>query len=277
MRLNLCVMVDTEGLRQKYSPDGSPLRELQLRLLDEVLLLDKICKENGLTYFITGGSALGAVRHQGFIPWDDDMDIALYEDDYKKLVKILLATDSDQFVLHCRKTDFNYTFGFPKYRAKEGNLLGCFPPRGKLYKYKGYGIDVFCVAKHSYFRAWTCAKARAALLNWMYRIKNDKLRRVVTKFNWFVYDCIQPLTLPLDLFRKKGEMHYGLGRGTPYHDMRYSEVFPVKYVPFEGVELPVPGDADAFLTRIFGNYMELPSEEQIKKDVHTKDFLLGNP
>ena len=265
--------VDTSKLRQKYSPDGSPLRELQLLLFEEVKFLDKICKENGLTYFLTGGSALGAVRHQGFIPWDDDMDIALFEDDYKKLVKILLETESDQYVLHCRKTDFNYTFGFPKYRAKEGNFLGCFPPRGILYKYKGYGIDVFCVSKHSYVRSWLCAKARAALLNGMYRIKNEKARRVVTKINWLIYDCFQPLTWPLDIFKKKDEMHYDLGKGVPYHHMRYSEVFPVKYVPFEGAELPIPGNADAFLTRIYGDYMQLPSEEQIKKDVHTKDFI----
>ena len=202
------------------------------------------------------------------------MDIALFEDDYRKLVKILLEMESDQFVLHCRKTDFNYTFGFPKYRAKEGNLLGCFPPRGILYKYKGYGIDIFCVSRHSYPRAWLCAKARAALLNEMYRFKNERFRRVMTKIGWFLYDCFQPLTFPLDLFRKKGEMHYDLGKGVPYHDMRYSEVFPVKYVPFEGIELAVPGDADAFLTRIFGDYMQLPSEEQIIKDVHTKDLIL---
>ena len=269
-------MIDTEGLKQKYSPEGSPLRDLQLLLLEEVQVLDRICKEHGLTYFLTGGSALGAVRHQGFIPWDDDVDIALYENDYKKLIKILLETESDKFVLHCRKTDFNYTFGFPKYRAKEGNLLGCFPARGILYKYKGYGIDIFCVSSHSYFRALACAKARAALLNWMYKLKNDKVRKIVTKINWFIYDCFQPLTFPLDVFRKKGEMHYGLGKGTPYHDMRFSEVFPVKKVPFEGVELPIPGDADAFLTRIFGDYMTLPSEEQIKKDVHSKDFLQQN-
>lgn len=266
-------MIDTEALRQKYSPEGSPLRDLQMLLLNEVMLLDGICKENGLSYFLTGGSALGAVRHQGFIPWDDDMDIALFEDDYKKLVRILLETKSDTFVLHCRKTDFNYTFGFPKYRAKKGELLGCFPPRGKLYKYKGYGIDVFCVSKHSYARAWLCAKMRAALLNGMYRIKNERLRRLVTKVNWGIYDVLQPLTLPLDLLRKKDEMHYDLGRGTPYHNMRYSEVFPVKYVPFENVELPVPGNADAFLSRIFGNYMELPSEEQIMRDVHSKELI----
>ncbi len=266
-------MIDTIQLRQKYSPDGSPLRNLQMSLLDLLLVLDGICKEHGLTYFLMGGSALGAVRHQGFIPWDDDVDIALYEDDYKKLVKILLETESDKYVLHCRKTDFNYTFGFPKYRLKEGNLLGCFPPRGVLYKYKGYGIDIFCVSKHSYPRVWLCAKARAALLNWMYRLKHDKVRRIVTKFNWFVYDSIEILSFPLDLFKKKDEMHYALGKGTYKFDMRFSEVFPVIYVPFEGVMMPVPGNADAFLTRIYGDYMKLPSDEQIMKDIHIKDFI----
>lgn len=266
-------MIGTEQLRQKYSPDGSPLRNLQMSLLDLLMVLDGICKEHGLTYFLMGGSALGAVRHQGFIPWDDDVDIALYEDDYKILVKILLETESDKYVLHCRKTDFNYTFGFPKYRLKEGNLLGCFPPRGILYKYKGYGIDIFCVSKHSYPRVWLCAKARAALLNWMYRLKNDVVRRIVTKFNWIVYDSIEILSFPLDLFKKKDEMHYALGKGTYKFDMRYSEVFPVKNIPFEGVTMPVPGNADAFLTRIYGDYMKLPSEEQIMKDIHIKDLI----
>lgn len=269
-------MIDTETLRKKYSPDGSSLRETQLRLLEEMIVIDGICKEHGLTYFLIAGSALGAMRHQGFIPWDDDIDIALYKDDYKKLKKILLEKESDQYVLHCRETDFNYIFGFPKYRAKEGDFLGCFPARGILYKYKGYGIDIFCISKHSFPRAWFCAKARAALLNWMYRLKNDKVRFVVTKINWFIYDCIQPLTYPLDLLRKKDELHYELGSGTPYVEMRYSEIFPVKDLAFEGVKLSVPGNTDAYLTRIFGNYMELPTEEQIRNNIHNKDFLPEN-
>lgn len=269
-------MIDTDKLKQKYSPEGSPLRNLQHSLLDLLLILDGICKENGLVYFLMGGSALGAVRHLGFIPWDDDVDIALYEDDYNKLVKILLETQSEEYVLHCRKTDFNYTFGFPKYRRKEGEFLGCFPPRGVLYKYKGYGVDIFCVSKHSYPRVWLCAKVRAALLNWMYRLKNDKLRCMVTKFNWFVYDCFQPLTFPLDVFRKDDELHYALGKGWYKFEMRYSEIFPIKIVPFEGFSLPIPGNADAFLSRLYGDYMTLPSEEQIRKDIHTKEYLPEN-
>ena len=92
-------MIDTVGLRKKYSPEGSSLRKHQLLLLEEMQVLDRICKEQGLTYFLTDGSALGAVRHQGFIPWDDDIDIALFEDDYNQLVRILLETESDKYIL----------------------------------------------------------------------------------------------------------------------------------------------------------------------------------
>ena len=101
-------MVDTEGLKRKYAPEGSALRDLQMKMLQEVLYLDRICKENHLTYFLTGGSALGAIRHHGFIPWDDDMDIALPRKDYLKLIGILHKLDSEQYVLHDRFSDFNY-------------------------------------------------------------------------------------------------------------------------------------------------------------------------
>ena len=105
-------MVDTEALRKKYSPEGSPLRELQLKMVEEVVFLDKICKENGLTYYLSSGTALGAARHQGFIPWDDDLDIALPEKDYRKLVAILHKLDSDRYVLHDRHSDFNISMVF---------------------------------------------------------------------------------------------------------------------------------------------------------------------
>ena len=150
-------MVDTEKLKEKYSPEGSALRGLQREMLDELLVLDKVCKENGLTYYLSSGTALGAVRHQAFIPWDDDLDIALPEKDYHKLVAILSRFESDEYVLHDRHSDFNYINGFPKFRRKEGTMLGSFPQRGKLYKYKGSGVDIFCVARNSHARDFVCA------------------------------------------------------------------------------------------------------------------------
>ena len=266
-------MVDTEALRRKYAPDGSPLRELQLKMLEEVLLLDKICKENCLIYYLSSGTALGAVRHQGFIPWDDDLDIALPEKDYKKLVAILRQYESDEYVLQDRCSDFNYINGFPKFRAKEGTLLGSFPARGKLYKYKGVGVDIFCVSKNSYARAFVCAKLRVALLHYLYKIKNDGLRKMVTRVQWVVYQCLVPLTCPLNLFRKKGEMHYGLGQGYAHHYFWENELFPVGETMFESAMFPIPHDADAYLTHVYGDWRQLPSEEDILNTIHNQELI----
>ena len=269
-------MVDTEKLKEKYSPEGSALRNLQHEMLDELLVLDKICKDNGLTYYLSSGTALGAVRHQAFIPWDDDLDIALPNSDYKKLIAILQCYESDVYVLQDRHSDFNYINGFPKFRKKEGNLLGAFPQRGKLYKYKGVGVDIFCVSKNSYARAFVCAKLRVVLLHYLYKIKNDGLRRLVTRVQWFVYQCLVPLTWPLNLFRKKGEMHYGLGQGYAHHYFWENELFPVGETMFESALFPIPHNADAYLTHIYGDWRQLPSEEDILNTIHNQELISSN-
>ena len=267
-------MIDTEQLKQRYAPEGSYLRECQKKMLDEVILLDSICKENGLTYFISGGSALGAVRHHGFIPWDDDMDIVLPKRDFKKLVAILHDLKSDRYILHDRYSDFNYVHVFPKFREKEGHLLGSCPQRGKLYCFKGVGVDIFSAEGNSYLRAFVCGKLRVALLHYTYLIKNDSIRRFVTKAQWAVFRCLVPLTWPLNAFKKKGELHYGLGQGLPQHAMKEEELFPVAYMDFEGISLPVPGNQDAYLTRLYGNWRQVPSEEEILKTIHNKELLV---
>ena len=266
-------MVDTEKLKQKYSPEGSALREYQLRMVKEVLFLDKVCKNHGLTYFLSGGSALGAVRHHGFIPWDDDMDIALPSEDFKRLVKILHETDAGPYVLQDRHTDFNYVHEFPKFREKEGNMLGSCPPRGRLYKYKGVGVDIFSIEKNSYLRSLVCGKLRVYLLHYTYLIKNAWLRKWVTKLQWIVFRCLVPLTWPLNVFRKKGELHYGLGQGLPKHIMWEQDLFPVSEVPFESAVLPVPRNQDAYLTCLYGNWRQVPSDEEIKNTIHNKDLI----
>ncbi len=202
------------------------------------------------------------------------MDIALPKKDFDKLVKILHQLKSDRYVLHDRHTDFNYINGFPKFREKEGNLLGAFPKRGALYRYKGVGVDIFCVEENSFVRAFVCAKMRVALLHLLYKIKNDRLRKIVTRVNWGIYQCLVPLTWPLNIFHRKGEIHYGLGQGFYKHYMWAPEVFPVKLTDFESSQLPVPNNADAFLTNIYGNWRQVPSEEEIAKTVHNRELIV---
>lgn len=72
-------------LRAKYNPDGSNLRKAQLRMFDMLVAFDKICKEHNLRYWLAAGTLIGAARHGGFIPWDDDLDVNMPREDANKL------------------------------------------------------------------------------------------------------------------------------------------------------------------------------------------------
>ena len=73
----------------KYNPEGSILRRAQLRELEILIEVDKICRKHNIEYFLDWGTLLGAVRHGGFIPWDDDIDISVRRKDYSRLCKVL--------------------------------------------------------------------------------------------------------------------------------------------------------------------------------------------
>ena len=79
----------TQALREKYNPDGSALRRDQLALLDMLCFVADICRQNGIQWWLSSGTLLGAARHKGFIPWDDDIDIAMPRKDYNVLLEIL--------------------------------------------------------------------------------------------------------------------------------------------------------------------------------------------
>ena len=105
-----------EELRARFNPEGSLLRRQQLVMLEMAKVLDRICKKHNIPYFLYAGSLLGAIRHDGFIPWDDDFDVALLRKDYHRLLKILPDELPSNIVLQSNDTDKNY--------------------RGKVYKEK---------------------------------------------------------------------------------------------------------------------------------------------
>ena len=76
-----------EDLRQRYNPDGSSLRKAQLRMVEILKEVDKICRRHNIPYYLEGGTLLGAIRHHGFIPWDDDADIMLTRKEWNELKK----------------------------------------------------------------------------------------------------------------------------------------------------------------------------------------------
>ena len=99
-------------------------RNLQLKILEMVKYLDQFCKENNIEYYIIYGSCLGAVRHKGFIPWDDDFDIGMTLENYNKFVDLCKTKlDTNKYFLQTLDTDPNYYLSFAKLRDINTTLI----------------------------------------------------------------------------------------------------------------------------------------------------------
>lgn len=127
-------------------PDAkNELRKLQLQEFEILCEFKRICEKHNLTYYITAGSLLGAVRHGGFIPWDDDIDVAMPIKDFKRFSKICRSELSDQYFFQDCKSDRFYPFRFAKIR-KNGTIV-LDPFLEKLNIHKGLYIDIFPLEK----------------------------------------------------------------------------------------------------------------------------------
>ena len=102
-------------MEKVYNPQGSPLREHQLRLLELLREWDRLCKENGITWWLDGGTLLGAMRHGGFIPWDDDLDVCILWKDVPRIRKILGEKAPAPFAFVDRKGTPGYTRLWPRF------------------------------------------------------------------------------------------------------------------------------------------------------------------
>ena len=102
-------------LKEKYNPEGSILRQIQLGALDALVEFDSVCKKNNIQYWLDSGTLLGAIRHGGFIPWDDDIDVCVLMRDYKRLLKCLKKELKGNYKLHNgRKDNTNNAVNHPE-------------------------------------------------------------------------------------------------------------------------------------------------------------------
>lgn len=251
------------ALRQKFNPDGSPLRNLQLRLLEMLKYIDRVCRENDIHYWISSGTALGAVRHGGFIPWDDDADIEMLKPDYKKLIKVLKSKPNKRFVLQDHSTDIEYSGVVGKLRDTQSAVLE-YTPGEEYYKHKGVFIDLFCIEpSNSPKFNFISHKIQVCGLYYLGKIKNRFIRHSLIRFNRFwICGLLFPTMSFIGRIGNKERLRHVIGSGFPA-PRNYSEVCESKYINFEDTQLPVPFKVHEYLTRMFGDYNKLPDIDKI--------------
>ena len=264
--------IDHDALRRKYNPDGSKLRTDQLELLEMLKFVADICQRNNIEWWLSAGTLLGAARHGGFIPWDDDLDISVSKKDYKKLKKILLELDNKEYVFHCMESDVEYVNTFGKFRKRESSIISA-NRRYNYYKWRGIGFDIFAIEKTNYLSSRIASVIYNNLQHTTSYIKWGWLRKPLIRFiQVLCLFFINSVLRLVGLINPRSEYHYLLGTGWPKERFYAKDIFPLTTISFEGVEFPAPKDTDAYLTNVYGNWRSLPSEEAIKKAIHCLDY-----
>ena len=265
------------NIPEKTTLPKNRLRELQHIELDIVLEIEKICQKHGLTFFLAEGSLLGAIRHQGFIPWDDDMDISMPRADYEKFLKIAQIELPQHLKVGCSDTIPAYHLPFAKVISTEDHGFENQKDTA-LYPYTGVYVDIFPLdefpAKHSKELTDTYKKIRRYRDMLLYKCKYMRTRtlsRKITKLCSYFYsnETLHKRIVELSSRYNGTGCDYVINFASSYPPERQTVgkrcYQPGRYALFEGHLLPVPRDAEALLYNIYGNYRKLPP---VHKRVH---------
>ena len=252
------------------------ITKLQYTILIIVEEINRICMKNNISFSMDGGTLLGAVRHKGFIPWDDDIDIGLKRGEYERLLQACKTDlDSKKFTLQTYEVR-DYAFSFAKIHLNNTEIVEDFSKQANVHH--GIFIDIF-----PYDNLPDRAFAQRIFL-----IKNHLLKNLIwVKCNYgtekqrrkISYGCFKAISLLFSIEKLKEirEQHI-----VKYNIKKTKECFTSDYpmyhlenkwfdkltiYKFENKSYPGFDDYDAYLSRIYGDYMELPSEE--KRKVHT--------
>ncbi len=263
----------TRKLRERYSPNGSLLRRDQLHLLNLLKVFSDICNNNNIKWWLSSGTLLGCIRHNGFIPWDDDIDVVMYKEDYKRFVSIMKTYQSDKYVFQTIDSDFNYISVFGKFRERKGSVTSK-NPHARFYKWKGVGLDVFALERSSYMTAFLSSKTYAFLMRFAI-CENAKYRKLITRLLQFMcFNLFFPLFRVFNFLAHEGELHYIQGSGWAGHFFNKKDIDPLSTHLFEGQLFPVPKNYDSYLRNVYGDYLQIPSEQVIKQNIHCKEYIV---
>lgn len=262
-------MIDAETqerLRAKYNPDGSDLRRAQLRMLEMLKYIDEICRRENIRYWLDSGTLLGAVRHGGFIPWDDDTDIGMMMEDAQRFMQYVVSHPSDEYALQSYKTDSNHVCDWIKLRDLKSEYIQKNPIHN-AQKFKGLQVDIFIFDTNV---IGGLQKIMGFLGDIRFRLIDRGCIMLARLLNSVLRCVVSPVCRLFGRMMSDGaKLRHTYGVSF-YKARPYSSLFPLKDICFEGCNFLVPNDSDEYLRSVYGSdYGQLPPEEKI--ETHLND------
>lgn len=258
--------------------DNDLTKKIQQYEIDVLQQIDRVCRKYDLRYFAIGGTALGAVRHEGFIPWDDDIDIGMPRHDYEQLLKVLPKELPEGYHIQTFANEPETPFYFTKIRKDNTLFVEYYLKDYDMHQ--GIFVDIFPFDNVP---------------------KNPYARNVHYRIGWFLYQLYLAKSLKTVCSSRFGNkitrkliirkaLHYLLvfvPKSWLFHALDWwvqlfnkqetdeiahivrkrlraktNELYPIKYMKFDDIEIAVPNDCDAYLKAQFGKYETLPPPEK---------------
>ena len=247
--------------------DPKDLRKAQLIMLDMLIEFDAICKKHQLQYWLDSGSLLGAVRNQGFIPWDDDIDLSMPLEDYNEFLAVAKNEFSSDVFLQTSDTDKTFKFDYIKLRSNKASIVEFHEKDKDINYHQGVFVDIFPMLT---------IDNTDANKEWYNTLFKDI--RAVSSISLHTPDGIDDPVKRAGLVASLKQKHQGWEKentqviyGGEMPDVAawfdLDKVFPLKMLSFEGHSFPAPNDPSHYLNAIYPfDFRQLPPED--KRIVH---------
>ena len=259
----------TEEVRNGYNitEKQKKIWAIELDLFQELL---RVCKKHDIKVFAYAGTILGAVRHKGFIPWDDDMDACLERKEYEKLLAVAPYEFKDPYFFQTDETDKKYFTGFS--RLRNSNTTGIITGMEDIDYNNGIYIDVFVLddMPENKFKRTLQLDARAIVFKLVNLYYNDDLQGIKKVIKSILVNMVKRGSL-VKLYNKLLQISKDSNKVTL---MTHSKAYCKRYwcykedlkeqimLPFENIMIPVPQNYERMLENFYGDYMKFPPVEE---------------
>ncbi|MBQ2832648.1 phosphorylcholine transferase LicD [Methanobrevibacter sp.] len=255
--------------------DDETLKHLQQVEMKLFKYFIEVCEEHDLTYFMYAGSLLGTIRHQGFIPWDDDIDVIMFREDFEKLNKIFEKNIDEKYGFFnvLNEETYHYTWG----RLTLKNTLFKEWWADQVDYTPNIFLDIFILDNvpnnkfKKFIHRWTCFSLNQLTMYSILKFKNNsKIKELVQQTIYYTLKIIpiSPSTIKKKCVKSFSKYQYENCEEVcdfPSENLMpisfKTDWLPIKKAKFEDLEVNIPNNYDKILRMDFNNYMELPPEE----------------